>query len=54
MTGLKFLHEKKLSHLDIKPENIMVNSRKFKFKIIDFGFCSQEPFQDFVTEVRGT
>ena len=54
MTGLKFLHEKKLSHLDIKPENIMVNSPKFKFKIIDFGFCSQEPFQDFVTEVRGT
>lgn len=54
MTGLKFLHEKKLCHLDIKPENIIVNTRKSTFKIIDFGFCSKEPFTDYIDNIRGT
>ena len=54
MTGLKYLHDKKLCHLDIKPENIMLDTLKFKFRIIDFGFCSKEPFQDFLNDVRGT
>ena len=54
MTGLKFLHDNKLCHLDIKPENIMVNTKRFRFKIIDFGFCSKEPFQDFINNTKGT
>ena len=57
MKGLGYLHEKKIAHLDIKPENIMVDSRNLsniKFRIIDFGFSSIEPFNDFINNIRGT
>jgi serine/threonine protein kinase len=54
MEGLSFLHEKKICHLDIKPENIMVNLFDNSFRIIDFGFSSVEPFDDFVHDIRGT
>ena len=38
MEGLTFLHKRRIYHLDIKPENIVVESGegKFKFKFIDF------------------
>ena len=52
--GLNYLHENKLCHLDIKPENIIVNTKKRQFRIIDFGFCSEEPFDDFTNNLRGT
>ena len=57
MTGLSFLHGRKICHLDIKPENIMVMhdiGGQLKFKIIDFGFASKEPFDDFADDTRGT
>lgn len=54
MEGLSHLHKYKLCHLDIKPENIVVNTSKFKFKIIDFGFTSKEPFDDYVEKIKGT
>jgi len=54
MHGVGFLHEKKLCHLDLKCENIVVNERKKEFKIIDFGFCSMEPFTDYISNIRGT
>ena len=54
MAGIKFLHEKKICHLDIKPENIVINTRNKTSKIIDFGFASLEPFDDFVKNPRGT
>ena len=54
MDGLNFLHKKKLCHLDVKPENIMVNIFKQNFKIIDFGFCSKFPFEDYVCNIKGT
>lgn len=54
MSALYFLHQNKLCHLDIKPENIMVDTTKFQFKLIDFGFCSQEPFEEYVHDVKGT
>ena len=54
LEGLGFLHEKKMCHLDIKPENIIVNTYKKTYKIIDFGFSSIEPFDDFVKHTRGT
>jgi serine/threonine protein kinase len=50
--GLSFLHERKICHLDIKSENIMVINNTFK--IIDFGFSSSEPFDDYVFNIRGT
>ena len=54
MKALNFLHEKNLCHLDIKPENIMVNLKKRNFKIIDFGFCAEYPFDEYVKNIRGT
>ena len=52
--GLYFLHQKKICHLDIKPENIIVNRTTGEFKIIDFGFAAKEPFSDFLNNVSGT
>lgn len=54
MMGLGYLHDNRICHLDIKPENIIVNTRTGKYKIIDFGFSSLEPFDDFVYNIRGT
>lgn len=56
VVALKYLHDKKLCHLDIKPENIMISvkNRKNIFKLIDFGFCCQEPFDNFVNYYSGT
>lgn len=52
--GLNYLHQQKICHLDIKPENIIYNSDTQDFRIIDFGFSSIEPFDDFVINIRGT
>jgi serine/threonine protein kinase len=52
INGLSFLHYRKICHLDIKAENIMVINNSFK--IIDFGFSSREPFDDYVFNIRGT
>ena len=54
MTGLSYLHQNKICHLDIKFENIMINIHNKSFKIIDFGFSSVEPFDDFVNNLKGT
>lgn len=57
MRGIAYLHNRKLCHLDIKPENIMIDIKSNgtrSFKIIDFGFCSKEPFTDFVNKPCGT
>lgn len=54
MKGISYLHEMKLCHLDIKPENIMIFTPGPIFKIIDFGFCEQEPFEHFLDNIRGT
>lgn len=53
MVALGYLHEKKICHLDIKCENIVVTNHT-NFKIIDFGYSSMEPFDDYVKHVRGT
>lgn len=54
LLGLSFLHEKQLAHLDIKPENIMVDRENKKFKIIDFGFTQKYPFEEYIKSPRGT
>lgn len=54
LNGLAFLHDKKICHLDIKSENIMIDIGKNTYRIIDFGFASKEPFTEFVNNVRGT
>ena len=52
LEAIYFLHERQICHLDIKPENILVNGEEFR--IIDFGFSSKYPFNDFVDNYRGT
>ena len=54
MEGFNYLHQNKLCHLDIKPENIMVDTNKCEFRIIDFGFCDIEPFNTFIKNPTGT
>ena len=38
--GIKFCHDKKVCHLDIKPDNIVIN-KYFDPIIIDFGFSEE-------------
>lgn len=52
--AINYLHKNKICHLDIKPENIIVDKIIFKFKLIDFGFASIEPFDDYVKNIKGT
>ena len=54
MEAVIFLHDSKICHLDIKPENIVMNTSNRTFKIIDFGFCSLEPFDDYIKDPKGT
>ena len=54
MSGLMYLHKNKICHLDVKPENIMINTISNEFKLIDFGFSSVEPFQDYISNLRCT
>jgi len=37
ISGIQYLHQKKIAHRDIKLDNIMVNEN-YDVKIIDFGF----------------
>ena len=38
LKALKFLHENKIMHRDVKPENLLV-SRHGVIKLCDFGFA---------------
>lgn len=39
LSGLAYMHERNISHRDMKPENIIFNPRTGQVKIIDFGFA---------------
>ena len=54
LESINYLHQKKICHLDIKPENIMINTRTRHFKIIDFGFSDIEPFNNYTNYFSGT
>ena len=47
-----YLHENKMAHLDIKPENIIYNSNeksfKKRWKLIDFGLSDYYPFDRYL------
>ena len=54
LNSINYLHKKQICHLDLKPENIIINTITKEFKIIDFGFSSKEPFDDYIGNMRGT
>lgn len=39
--ALKFIHDRNITHLDVKPANIMVRKRDDKVVLIDFGVAKQ-------------
>lgn len=38
LSGLAYMHAKKVMHRDIKPQNILVNAKR-EIKLCDFGLC---------------
>lgn len=41
VSAVKFCHTKNIAHLDIKPDNIIVNE-ELSIKLIDFGLSSPD------------
>lgn len=41
MTAIEYMHAQDISHRDIKLENILIEARTGKVKVIDFGFSCQ-------------
>ncbi|CAD8197287.1 unnamed protein product [Paramecium octaurelia] len=39
--GLKFLHEQQITHLDIKPENILYSKKDGQYKLADLGLSKK-------------
>jgi serine/threonine protein kinase len=41
MSAIEYMHTQEISHRDIKMENILIEARTGKVKVIDFGFSCQ-------------
>tara|TARA_B100001057_G_C22778746_1_gene922736 strand:+ start:68 stop:1132 length:1065 start_codon:yes stop_codon:yes gene_type:complete len=53
MSAVSYLHYNNVCHFDIKPENIMYDNNPMKefgkrFKIIDFGYAEEYPFNNYL------
>ncbi|XP_053319599.1 serine/threonine-protein kinase ULK3 [Spea bombifrons] len=54
-SALKFLYERNISHLDLKPQNILLNSLdRPHLKLSDFGFAQHMSSQDETQDLRGS
>lgn len=54
--GLQYLHEQRITHLDLKPENVLLGAQ-MEPKITDFGLsrCNDgTQFTIFTTNLQGT
>ncbi|XP_059066426.1 PTI1-like tyrosine-protein kinase 2 [Cryptomeria japonica] len=43
--GIEFLHKNKIIHVDIKPQNIMMDASDNEAKIVDFGFSRKADWE---------
>ena len=41
ISGLRYLHERKIIHQDLKPQNILFSSDYEKIKLVDFGVSTR-------------
>uniref|UniRef100_A0AC11DMZ6 Unc-51 like kinase 3 n=1 Tax=Ovis aries TaxID=9940 RepID=A0AC11DMZ6_SHEEP len=54
-SALQFLHERNISHLDLKPQNILLSSlEKPHLKLADFGFAQHMSPRDEKHVLRGS
>jgi serine/threonine protein kinase len=56
LKALDFLHRRSVAHLDIKPQNILLNSSELEdgLKLCDFGFARAIEGTKNVCEIQGT
>ena len=48
LEGIQFLHDNRVCHFDIKPENITYCLFNRHFKYIDFGYAEVYPFSEYI------
>lgn len=53
VSAMSYLHDRKIAHGDIKPENMLINCH-FQVKLIDFGFAQRYTDTSIPFGTRGT
>lgn len=48
LLAMKYMHQRQIIHMDLKPANIMVSSMTGDVKVVDLGFCYSDSYQDTV------
>ena len=54
LNGIRYLHSRRIQHLDLKPQNILVSIDHSYIKIADFGISKENCFETKKTNIIGT